>query len=82
MAGTRKNEQKQTAYAPRRSIMNPVQQMELARLEHKERLEKFQSNYRLSEPRHKAHFSFALFSHLKLSRRQANAVHKAQHSLS
>ena len=62
--------------------MNPVQQMELARLEHKERLEKFQSNYRLSELRQKANFSFALFSHLKLSRRQASAVHKAQHSLS
>ena len=82
MAGTRKNEQKQTAHAPRRSIMNPVQQMELARLEHKERIQKFQSNYRLSEPRHKERFSFSLFSHLKLSRRQPSAMHKAQHSLS
>ena len=62
--------------------MNPVQQMELARLEHKERLEKFQHTHRLSEQRHKARFSFSLFSHLKLSRRQASAVHKAQHSLS
>ena len=62
--------------------MNPVQLMELARLDHKERLEKFQHNSRLSEPRRKARFSFLLFSHLKLSRNQTSALHGAQHSLS
>ncbi len=62
--------------------MNPVQLMELARLDHKERLEKFQHNHRLSEPRQKARFSLSLLSNLKLNRSQAGALHKAQHSLS
>jgi len=62
--------------------MNPVQQMELARLEHKERLQKFQQNYRLSEQRHKARFSLSFLHNLKLNRSQPSALHKAQHSLS
>lgn len=61
--------------------MNPVQLMELARLEHKERLREFQTNNRLSEPKHRSRFSFSLFSHLKLKRSQPGVLHKAQHSL-
>lgn len=62
--------------------MNPVQLMELARLDHKERLQKFQHNHRLSEPRQKVRFSLSLLGNLKLNRGQSGALHKAQHSLS
>jgi len=82
MAGANEIEQTPMAQASRRSKMNPVQLMELARLDHKERLEKFQHTHRLGKPMRKARFSWSLLSNLKLNRSQTGALHKAQHSLS